>query len=857
MLLQHSEERRTEGRKTRGEGRLHNRHMTSGAARGRLRRRQDRQGWTALHWAAVVSEAECVSTLIPVTPPTPELLHAADGHTPVHLASFYGHEAMLKALEGAGWPLYAMDGDGLTPLHWAVKARRLDVVRYLLDKDAAPSTGAGDDLTPLDLVKRQGKDLAARWLTRRSGAVHGDAAHSMLPEVTSSAGVNAAAGDDTLRPEDVRKLLGFREWLIDYWNNFNRKELITAVLAGDEVRVRDVLARGGDPKVTVPMKNGVSYCLVGIASRNGHAHLLPCLLGAGLRVEGSGTDDKTPLMVASFNNHKTTVEKLLSLGADPLAVDKGGWTALHWAAVFGKAECVSTLIPVTPPTPELLQAADGHTPVHLASFYGHEAVLKALEGAGWPLYAMDGDGLTPLHWAVKARRLDVVRYLLDKDAAPCTGADDDLTPLDLAKRKGKDLAARWLARRSGAVHGDAAHSLLPEVTSSAGVNAAAGDDTLRPEDVRKLLGFREWLIDRFNEKELITAVKAGDEVMVRNILARGGDPKVTTPINVGGSWCLVAVAARHGHTHLLPCLLGAGLSVEGSGTDDKTPLMAAAMNNHKTTVKKLLILGADPLPVDKRGWTALHWAAVDGEPECVSTLILVTPPTPELLQAADGHTPVHLASFGGHEAVLKALEGAGWPLYAMDGDGLTPLHWAVKAGRQNVVRYLLDKDAALSTGAGEDLTPLDLAKRQGKDLAERWLARRSGAVHGDAAHSLNPEVTSSAGVNAAAGDDTLRPEDVRKLLGFREWLIDYVNKKLGPPPSTSYNAANLSRYNNKPAGSSLGPPTPPTKKPSIPSPSPPSKSDTRPCCSSVRVICSTTLDIATYSSLQSLVHASQ
>ncbi|XP_050705140.1 ankyrin-3-like [Eriocheir sinensis] len=238
------------------------------------------------------------------------------------------------------------------------------------------------------------------------------------------------------------------------------------------------------------------------------------------------------------------------------------------------------------------------------------------------------------------------------------------------------------------------------------------------------------------------------------------------------------LAAERDHAHLLPCLLGAGLSVEGSGTDDQTPLMRAATNNHTTTVKNLLSLGADPLAVDNGGWTALHWAAVDGEAECVSTLIQVTPPTPELLQAADGHTPVHLASFGGHEAVLKALEGAGWPLYATDGDGLTPLHWAVKAGRLNVVRYLLDKDAAPSTGAGDDLTPLDLAKRQGKDLAARWLARRSGAVHGDAAHSLNPEVTSSARVNAAAGDDTLRPEDVRKLLGFREWLIDRFNEKI-------------------------------------------------------------------------------
>ncbi|XP_050710081.1 ankyrin-3-like [Eriocheir sinensis] len=192
-----------------------------------------------------------------------------------------------------------------------------------------------------------------------------------------------------------------------------------------------------------------------------------------------------------------------------------------------------------------------------------------------------------------------------------------------------------------------------------------------------------------------------------------------------------------------------------------------------------LVLSCTPTNSEKvQRWTAIHWAAVLGRVECVSTLILVTPPTPELLQAADGHTPVHLASFGGHADVLKALEGADWPLYAMGGDGLTPLHWAVKAGRLNVVRYLQDKGAAPSTGAGDDLTPLDLAERQGKDLAARWLARRSGAVHGDAAHSLNPKVTSSAGVNAATGDDTLRPDDVRKLLGFREWLIDGFNKKV-------------------------------------------------------------------------------
>ncbi|MPC21549.1 hypothetical protein E2C01_014537 [Portunus trituberculatus] len=80
----------------------------------------------------------------------------------------------------------------------------------------------------------------------------------------------------------------------------------------------------------------------------------------------------------------------------------------------------------------------------------------------------------------------------------------------------------------------------------------------------------------------------------------GARPDVTV-LNTGGlSLCMVCVAASEGHDHLLPHLLQAGLSIEGGGTDDMTPLMMAVENGHTHTVKALLSLGANTLATDRR-----------------------------------------------------------------------------------------------------------------------------------------------------------------------------------------------------------------------------------------------------------------
>ncbi|XP_063856066.1 serine/threonine-protein phosphatase 6 regulatory ankyrin repeat subunit A-like isoform X2 [Scylla paramamosain] len=443
------------------------------------------------------------------------------------------------------------------------------------------------------------------------------------------------------------------EWFRKWMTHRPTQKLVAAVEEGGKARVRSAIARGANPKVTIPTDAGLSVCLVTVAASKGHHHLLRCLLQAGLSIEGGGTTDTTPLMEAAGKGHTQTVKALLTLGANPLATDSKGRTALHYAAARGQQQCVAALTPVTPPTPAHLEAL---TPVHAASYCGHVEVLEQLAGAGWPLTARDSDGNTPLH---------------------------------LAAAGGSVTCQEWLEQRGGD----------PRVLNKAGHT---------PRDT-----------------ELLTAVAEGDEARVRSSLARGAHSEITVPSVAGMSGSLVSVAAINGHHRLLRCLLQAGLSIEGGGTTDTTPLMEAAGNGHTQTVKALLTLGANPLATDSGGRMALHYAAARGQQQCVAALTPVTPPTPAHLEAL---TPVHTASYRGHVEVLEQLAGAGWPLTARDSDGKTPLHLAAEGGSVTCLRWLVNRggDTRVQNKSGH--TPLDTAVQFGRHEVETWLVKNSGAV---------------------------------------------------------------------------------------------------------------------------------
>jgi ankyrin repeat protein len=98
---------------------------------------------------------------------------------------------------------------------------------------------------------------------------------------------------------------------------------------------------------------------------------------------------------------------------------------------------------------------------------------------------------------------------------------------------------------------------------------------------------------------LVKAVKRGDLIEVRRLLASGADPNEGSP----GWYTPLYVAAARGNTPILAVLLSAGAK------PDSRAVQIAAFANHAKTVRLLLASGAD---TDTGGETpllnALRWS---------------------------------------------------------------------------------------------------------------------------------------------------------------------------------------------------------------------------------------------------------
>ncbi len=125
------------------------------------------------------------------------------------------------------------------------------------------------------------------------------------------------------------------------------------------------------------------------------------------------------------------------------------------------------------------------------------------------------------------------------------------------------------------------------------------------------------------------------------------------------------------------------------------------------TVRPARDPGLEPEARDGLGWTALHYAALDGSREELALL---------LSQGLNvdganygGYTPLHLATIGGKLAAMEDLLEAGADVNAEGGNGWTPLHWAAAGSSPAAVETLLAGGARANSLDGEGLSPLHFA----------------------------------------------------------------------------------------------------------------------------------------------------
>lgn len=308
-----------------------------------------------------------------------------------------------------------------------------------------------------------------------------------------------------------------------------RTPMFAAALYGTTEVVRELLKRGADPNMpkwdgSAPLHASVckghfettrliieggsrhnipnhrKFLPIHEAAWEGRAKIMQLLLETGSMEYLDAVDQRggTPLHLAVVAGHEDVFNILLEKGADIHIADKAGWRAVHAASGRGRVEIMRSLLrkgadintPVT--SREIREDFDGWTPVHLATYFYQNDILKLLVAEGvleskatlkartasrgeTPLllsamcghaYAAelfvsgfraevndtDNSGHTALFLASQQGHADVVKVLLNDECVD-TNAPDSFgnTPLDAAVRNGHFHVAQLLTTAMGSM----------------------------------------------------------------------------------------------------------------------------------------------------------------------------------------------------------------------------------------------------------------------------------------------------------------------------------------------------------------------------------------------------------------------
>ncbi|KAG2452890.1 hypothetical protein HYH02_002234 [Chlamydomonas schloesseri] len=136
---------------------------------------------------------------------------------------------------------------------------------------------------------------------------------------------------------------------------------------------------------------------------------------------------QTPLMHAANAGRLDVLKWLLQQGADPWAQDRCGLrSALHYAAMRGRVECVLALLDHMPSTQELrryleYRSISGLTPLHYAVATGQTEVAKLLLQRGADLMAVNliGDAYDLVHVPKRSTPLHIAAALPGPSGLQC------------------------------------------------------------------------------------------------------------------------------------------------------------------------------------------------------------------------------------------------------------------------------------------------------------------------------------------------------------------------------------------------------------------------------------------------------
>ena len=216
-------------------------------------------------------------------------------------------------------------------------------------------------------------------------------------------------------------------------------DLIAAVKDGDAARVAELVAESPE--------------LAGSRDLNG----VSALMLARYRLDRAVTDallQADPELDVFEAAALGYVDRLRTrLDEDPAAAttrSADGYTALHFAAFFGKPEVARILLEAGAPVDAVAENEMRVQPLHSAAASRHLEVCRLLLAAGADVNARQAGGFTPLHAAAQNGDPELVELFLSARADPLAVTDAGATPAATAEAAGHVDVARRLRQVAAA-----------------------------------------------------------------------------------------------------------------------------------------------------------------------------------------------------------------------------------------------------------------------------------------------------------------------------------------------------------------------------------------------------------------------